>query len=126
MEKEFVPYEIELAMKDLGYNGLCLNYYSFWGNGEVHLQERPVRCNKISIDDNVLAPLYQQVFKWFTFTHRLNGSVRIGTSGLYKYEIWKWLGDAKGWESSNSQSGYEKPEQAELACLKKLIEIVKK
>jgi hypothetical protein len=57
MEKEFVPYELALELKQLGFDGPCLSYYE----GEsfsYHLAS-------IKGDDYIIpAPLYQQVFRW--------------------------------------------------------------
>jgi hypothetical protein len=65
--------------------------------------------------DIVDCPTFSQAFRWFREIHALDGFFdRIGTTYIYKIRSWKN-------ESTNSFSTYE---EAELACLEKLIEIV--
>jgi hypothetical protein len=70
-----------------------------------------------------LAPLYQQAFRWFREKYNL-------TSYIHPLAL---LQDTKKWcyEITNFESSWDEdidlhsPEEAELACLIKLIEIVK-
>ena len=56
MNKEFVPYEQALALKELGYDE---NYfYCYSDDGKLHSDEVWRRKNSIK------APLYQQAFRW--------------------------------------------------------------
>ena len=68
--------------------------------------------------ENILAPLYSEAFRWFREEHDLiHIIVRVGTIEDF---IWMATIDNKRWIYKGDT--YEK---AELACLKKLIEIVK-
>jgi hypothetical protein len=124
IKNEFIPYEQALELKQLGFDepclahwynetptnseGQCLVYYKKpWDNQKII---------KGVIRDYYFAPLYQQAFRWFrekygylSNIHDFNGNFKATLSGNCN-----WLGS---WTKTY--------EEAELACLIKLIEIVK-
>lgn len=65
MNKEFVPYDIAMVMKELGFDEPCFGYY----NSLDYISEEGVKnsnCNKPGMKGTYCAaPLYQQVFRWF-------------------------------------------------------------
>ena len=73
MEKEFIPYEEALTMKELGFDDDCLGYYVgkdreiFLSNEHVPLPIKPSMTSKVMFR----APLYQQAFKWFKTNYNL-------------------------------------------------------
>jgi hypothetical protein len=113
MEKEFVPYELALRMKQLGFNEPCFGLYAP-PSKTVFLHHYGL----LSAKEQILAPLYQQCFRWFR----------------EKYTLIYFIGDDfGGWSYSISKNSkpqgsisavYSTYEEAELACLEKLIEIV--
>ena len=129
MNKEFIPYEQALELKQLGFNEQCLAYYKF---GNMLHFEYVVPTNQL-----VVAPLYQQAFAWFREKHNMIIGIDFKTHDKngYFYSIsWqKWANGEEPpvlvWHHLNSWLGANEPlssyEEAELACLKKLIEIVK-
>lgn len=126
MIKEFVPYQESLELKELGFDEPCICMY----NSYEHLKGVIVGSidgdyiKKDKWDERLPAPLYQQAFHWFR----------------QKYNLWNMIYPRDGWnytiqEIDNIPSvfgnSYHKTEmktyeEAELACLRKLIEIVKK
>jgi hypothetical protein len=115
MEKEFIPYEQALDLKELGFNEPCFGYYYSMDNKKVGLELYiDVRNQDVYY---VSAPLYQQAFRWFRNKHKhLKFFIKEGfREGLYEYEMKDVLG----------VSGFKTNEEAELECLKKLIEIIK-
>jgi len=119
MSKEFVLYEEALALKELGFNEPCIYYFitknfsePIGTNGRVSL----TATNKDTFDKMLCtAPLYQQVFRWFREKHKLFAPVTTNGLGQYDFRIGlEWSG--RIWDTY---------EEAELVCLKKLIEIVK-
>lgn len=111
MKKEFIPYEQALELKELGFNEECLKYY---------LQENDKWIVSDDYDGGhfVLAPLYQQSFRWFREKYDLFAIVhRLEYLEEYYY---MWVIEGGDWGSD-----YDTYENAELACLKKLIEIAK-
>jgi hypothetical protein len=117
MEKEFVPYEEALELKALGFDEPCFGYYLEDGMF-IDTKIRKQMGNAIS------APTWQSAFKWFRENYGLEGiSQRAEDKVWYKFSIYLYLEDGK----RIRYGGYEylTSEEAELECLKKLIEIVK-
>jgi hypothetical protein len=110
MEKEFVPYALALRMKQLGFDEPCFGHYS---NGElVHSSHTNNNMQRF----RYAAPLYQQAFRWFREKYQLCNFINFSGDGF-----------CSGWEDlGNNEHGFENfttYEEAEFACLKKLIEI---
>lgn len=117
MEKEFIPYEQALALKELGFNEGCFGLYAPPCK-TVFLHHYGL----LSAKEQHLAPLYQQAFRWFREKHKLDSSITLVADGygfyIHKNRSYTNRGDSYG-VSGNTY------EEAELACLNKLIEIVK-
>ena len=132
LEKEFVPYQEALTLKQLGFDEPCFGYYNIKNNNlqlfSDNLQD--ASCNSdLKYDDfkHCTAPLYQQVFRWFREKYGLYSSVEYYIED-YKYPC--FLFNIKNKPDNlpikyKGLSGYNTYEEAELACLRKLIEIVK-
>ena len=124
MENEFVPYKQALELKELGFNQPCFGYYT---GDKKHLQLRPNmgRMNEPS-DDVPTAPTFSQAFRWFREKYKnLHGSIEQTNS--YKDEYTVYIGTF-GYIEGNLKDEpkvFISYEEAELECLKKLIEIVK-
>lgn len=104
MEKEFVPYEQALDLKELGFDEGCFKYYTKQ-NLNTDFSHSILKLKQENfINGECLAPLYQQAFRWFREKYK-------------KSHI--WLMDEL------LDSGEYTYEEAELECLKKLIEIVR-
>jgi len=108
MEKEFVPYELALELKELGMDLGWYNYLNFYDSSTKEF------C---FVMKDVPAPLYQQAFRWFREKYKLYSFVFKFDEG-FGYETYK-----EGITQTNES--FENYEEAELACLQKLIEIVK-
>ena len=106
MEKEFVPYTEALELKQLGFDIPSVSGYSY------------------SDSDNLLtqAILYQQAFRWFREKYDLFCYVELVGDRLFDYMI---IGDFVEEEIDYEDGPFNTHEEAELACLQKLIEIVK-
>jgi hypothetical protein len=132
MEKEFVPYELALALKALGFDEPCFGYYEDTGltitfpstseNGWKWVG------NSIIPTKNTSAPTYSQAFRWFREEHylissiyQLSVNVKTGLSS-FEYMIDKL--NNLGLSQFIEDFPYNTYEEAEIACLEKLIEIV--
>lgn len=117
MKKQFVPYKIALVLEDIGFNEACFCTYS---PSEI--------LNYEPFDDELLAPLWQQVEEWFREKHSLfinilgdglNGTLK----GLY-YSITE-----EGWinwyESVDDSKWYDTYEEAREAAILEAIKLVK-
>jgi hypothetical protein len=111
MESLFVPYKIALELKELGFDEPCFGMY-YTKDGDVR------KCGGNEIGD---APLYQQAFRWFREKYQIDSWIYPNLNGLYSVSnIRRGVGLGLG-----KVSQYQTYEEAELACLNKLIEIVK-
>ena len=130
LQKEFVPYELALKMKQLGFNESCFAFY----NGK-HLDlgiwdwEYPAGQKRRDIGECPQAPLFQQAFRWFRDKYGLCSWIeRMYTADsicYYRYTCeYKKDPLSKTHEVIVSLKEYDNYEEAELACLKKLFEIV--
>jgi len=127
MEKEFVPYPLAIKMKVLGFNKPCFGGWShpFENNKNGFLQLNQ-EC-----EYDIKAPTYHQAFKWFRDEHNLFGKVYIINFGSdeYSFDIYDLYEEKEIYDnfigSGASYCGtYEKHEEAELACIEKLLDIV--
>ena len=123
MEKEFIPYEQALALKELGFDEPCMAFYEL-NNREVMVVGVNQRYNDPSLltITDFCAPLYQQAFRWFREKYRLGGKPEYFLNDWYCFII----NDMKGEDNSRRLfTEFPSYEEAELECLKKLIQIVK-
>jgi hypothetical protein len=112
MEKEFVPYELAVKLKTLGFDEPCLGRYY---NEEFEFD--PSAWNSLDVEHITSAPLFQQAFRWFREKGYLISFSSHDTS-IHDFYI--------KWQPSKSilSDTYDTCEEAETACLQKLIEIV--
>jgi hypothetical protein len=132
MNKEFVTYEQALELKELGFDEPCFAIYSGFDEDNFSISDTiRLYSSKFRINDTqsncfyinnfnsprVSAPTFSQAFRWFREKYpELDfavGKIYNGTNN-YHYHInllWEYF-----------EGTYE---EAELECLKKLIEIVK-
>jgi hypothetical protein len=125
MEKEFIPYEQALALKELGLDESCFGYYlcknSAFG---VELELTTNWIDLLPYDSSSCkAPLYQQAFRWFREKYNMNILI-ILTKSYWFFNI-TWDGIIENFKEFESEEKYSSYEEAELECLKKLIQIVK-
>jgi len=125
MEKEFIPYEEALALKEFGFDEPCLGLYygtSIKEEPEFLLEARSSQYYaEKGYVDAVLAPLYQQAFRWFRDEHKYQNF--ISPSNELTYLAYDFT--LKGFDGYYKSKQFKTQEECELACLKKLIEIVK-
>jgi hypothetical protein len=109
MEKEFIPYEQALALKELGFDEPCLRGWSDVKQIWYHPDSDIVLDN----------PTFSQAFRWFREKYNLSFYI------WRKEELFKIVLQRPNQNSYFFNDEFNTYEEAELACLKKLIEIVK-
>jgi hypothetical protein len=125
MEKEFVPYEIAFQLKELGFDEPCFGFY------ENHMLKPTSYINDFNNGTNhnvdfdnvfkvILAPLYQQVFRWFREKYNYHYEIVLNKNRDLPYTY--VVDTPKLYLRSPFHKTYE---EAQFECLKKLIEIVK-
>lgn len=142
MEKEFVSYSQALALKELGFDEPCLgertsklkNLHVYVDADEMYTNSRFLEIEKERYEDDdeddyeefetsVTAPLYQQAFRWFRNTHGLYTDIFVDDNKTFGFMISYFL--TEGRVDKPIVRGYTTYEEAEQACLDKLIKIVK-
>ncbi len=111
MEKEFIPYEQALALKELGFDEDGLGMYS--KNGSV------LPLVPYTSEDKAI--LFSQAFRWFREKYSYQNF--ISSSNELTYLAYDFT--LKGFGGYFKSKQFITHEEAELECLKKLIEIVK-
>jgi hypothetical protein len=113
MEKELIPYEQALALKELKFDEPCFGYYYSMDNRKVGLEMYiDVRNQDVYY---VSAPLYQQAFRWLLTLVNKDKLFSNKWTISYNEDYYSlFLGGC-------NMGVFEE----ELECLKKLIEIVK-
>jgi hypothetical protein len=116
MKKEFIPYQPSLDMKGLGFDEPCFAYY------DNALQIRLCSFEKMSNKGFVSAPTFSQSFRFFREKYGLEGVIQQAEDFTwYKWKISQYNEDGKKYVADWYE--YKAYEEAELACLIKLIEI---
>ena len=138
MSKEFIPHQEALELKELGFDEPCFGYYvdgelrginlgmEELGGVEPYYQRFGFHTLSNHDIDNpnkivVTAPTYSQAFRWFREKYNLKSCIMFRTSLEDNKEYYDWL--IKGQEVVYRH--FNTYEEAELECLKKLIQIVK-
>ena len=121
MKNEFIPYEQALALKQLGFNEPCFGYYL---DNEFQFFADVRSCNTNSeFGFYPTALTYSQAFRWLREKHGLLSIIDFNSS---KNNGWYYSIITINVNISETDNKCVKTyEEAELACLKKLIEIVK-
>ena len=130
MEKEFIPYNLALELKELGFNeGVLAQYrvdgYLCWGKDDCSLG------SDISDEDyknncfpefGCRAPLWQQAFRFFREKYGLHyiicKNIQMDGYGYREVILIPYM-------EENKNTIFKTYEEAELACIRKLIEIAK-
>lgn len=123
MKKHFVPYEIALKLKELGFDELVTSYFL---KEELNFSQHPFRANSKSLPHHnellvICAPLYSQAYEFFRNKYNLEGYVvpieyLDGTPKTYQWNIY---------DNCHSGADHLSHEEANLECLRRLIELAK-
>jgi hypothetical protein len=110
MKKEFVPYELALRLNELGFDEKCIMH---WWKGKLSYYQ----MGDFS-PTHTSAPIYSQAFRWFREKYKLNQLV----TRLPKHYV--GVIDSEDGIIQLFYQRHDTYEEAELACLEKLLEIV--
>ena len=129
MKKEFCTYEQSLALKELGFDELCFGRY-YYTESYPMLNPQSEETELVfefgqyikQTEATILSPLYQQAFRWFREKYKLEPEIMSDMMGYVSSIVDRNLPLKIRLKPSNLFQTYE---EAEQACLDKLIEIVK-
>jgi len=121
MKEEFVPYSLAIELKELGFNEHC--FAKYYDDEKLYFPDLPFSSdlNSQALNSGLYticdAPLYQQAFGFFREKYSLFHKI-IDGSEMFSFEISKNPITIWGYN-------FKTYEEAETACLKKIIETVK-
>ena len=131
MEKQFIPYELALELKELGFDGECLALYQSNHNNKpfININDKinieALLSGKIKnegIQYLTKAPLWQQAFRFFREKYGLHyiicKNIQMDGYGYREVILIPYM-------EENENTIFKTYEEAEVECLKKLIEIAK-
>ena len=128
MNKEFVPYEEALALKELEFDEPCIARFNKkqW---QTNVLGNFYRHNSGEVGNFLASPLYQQAFRWFREKYNLYQDISTFVWDYDKkqlgFTVRTYLNPLNlDTEKKVHLEVYESYEEAELECLTKLIEIV--
>ena len=131
-EKEFLPYEIALALKELNFEENCLGYFvnNKFRFGKFPSNSEFANNKNYKIGNLIAAPTFSQSFRFFRENHNLYTNIDYDWNDeVFRVEIMKHNED-KSCNIIYLKEGdyikeYKTYEEAELECLRKLIKICK-
>jgi len=121
LQKDFIPYDLALRMKQLGFDEPCIYYVDKQNNSFIYnFQRHPDEFIEWCGVKVISTPTFSQAFRWFREKYDLHHVIhhfthKKGTDEAYLAEVGK---------ADDTFSSCKTYKEAELACLKKLIEIV--
>ena len=124
-DKEFVPYEPSLALKEIGFNE---PWFGFFLSNErnKHTPTLNLRIRKLNQDvvrdECCSAPTFSQAFRWFREKYTLYSII---STIMHTYPNLEFYFKIQGLNDGTMIDKFNTYEEAEFACLIKLIEIVK-
>jgi hypothetical protein len=126
MNKEFIPYEQALALKELRFDEPCFGCFTKSGELSYDFSDNK---NEGHYFQDCAAPTFSQASRWFREKYKI-----ISVISFYCNEDnWKdvvyevTISEFKHFKTHDSfvVSDFKTYEKAELACLRKLIQLVK-
>ena len=118
--KDFVPHQESLELKELGFDEPCICVYSDKNIHRVQQGDNTVLfktvINSRLPDKFCSAPTFSQAFRFFREKYNLHHFIQFDGKEYLAYTHNYYL---------TTKYKFQTYEEAELACIKKLIEIVK-
>jgi hypothetical protein len=132
MNREFIPYEQALELKELGFDEHCLAFYG--GDGDSKIYYNSLRNGsgdyvpyKASERHKWFgAPLYQQAFRWFRDRHGLYADLFVDDDQTFGFCVSSFAEEGRCRLDKPIKRQFSTYEESELECIKFLIEIVER
>ena len=124
MNKEFIPYEQALELKELSFDESCIATYRH--NGDFNIVEQNGLFWEVKTNPNAhgAAPLYQQVFRWFRDRHGLYADLFVDDDQTFGFCVSSFAQEGRCRLDKPIKRQFSTYEESELECIKFLIEIV--
>jgi len=134
MEKEFVPYELALKLKQLGFDEPC---FGIFRDNELVIGCNPdfapnnTWCSesKFSNESNISAPLFQQAFRWFRdrdFHASVESYHCLGKDRPFGLGIDHKSNGIWGYVEYSGDGNFDTYEEAQLKAVELILEVLEK
>lgn len=124
--KELISYNDSLMLRELGFDEACFAWYS---KGQLILEHHIIFTGDQSYmrEEDCNAPTFSQAFRFFRETFNFFSCVQLHLNfpTRYYFIIDEIGNDDFVYHTEDKTIFYDKYEDAEIACLKLLIELVK-
>lgn len=129
MDKEFAPYTESLELKQIGFDEPCFGWYDGEYKDIINYDRTRNSCGWLN-DNSCSSPTFSQAFRWFREKHRIMCVIDFYNDG----DIWEdtmysvTISEFEHFKTHDTfvQYEYKTYEEAELDCLRKLIDLTKK
>lgn len=126
LQTEFVPYELAVKLKALGFDEPCIYYVDKNNNSYIYnFQTHPDEFIEWCGVNVIPTPTFSQCFRWFREKYDLYHS--IGLDNSLENDVncdYQIINHSQS--ISELETDFKTYEEAELACLVALINVVKK
>lgn len=120
MKNEFLPYDRALKLKELGFDETC---FAWFVSREYGLQLGTVVKSDL-FRDGILAPTFSQAFRWFREKYNRHSFIELIVEDKIRFDYVLYVDKDEADCIDYGDGPHDTYEEAELACLDKLIEIV--
>lgn len=126
MEKEFVPYPLALRLKALGFDEPCFAWY---GSDYTPQISGSYKNSTHTFNYCVSAPILSQAFRWFREECGIWVTFEYDDCDCVEADICWYVGKCFRYGIgplflTNELGDFKTSQEAELACLEKLLEII--
>jgi len=98
LEKEFIPYEQALELKELGFDKPCLGYFD-------KEDENSLKCDVVYDNKNLSAPIYRQAINFLYICSNKQIDIELKGSDTHEERIRKIEQGCKDlWNLQNNKS----------------------
>ena len=137
MDKEFISFEQAKVLKELGFDETCFMYWKYEPDGKAYKYyfSEPNVENEVGSNNSdeatfvvCTAPLWQQAFRFFRENYKLGSTVsHVNVQAVhedgYDYHIYGEYDSDFAYDIDSEK--FSTFEEAQSACLDKLIELAK-
>ena len=117
--KDFIEYPEALELKELGFDEPCFDFY----DNDKELFYNDGNNDKIHIGNGTDTPTYSQAFRWFREKYGHHFQPFVDDNQTFGYLITYFTDEGR--IDKPIKRGFKTPEEAEIVCLRQLIEILK-
>lgn len=137
MDKEFISFEQAKVLKELGFDETCFMYWKYEPDGKAYKYyfSEPNVENEVGSNNSdeatfvvCTAPLWQQAFEFFRDKYSAHSHIsKYKDNNFYHYDIFVDVVEEgeEYYESYVCDVLFNTYEEAQSACLDKLIELAK-